>query len=387
VTPRRARRRVRILAAAAVAATLAGAAGAAPPLPPAAKPVPPRTTAPNAATPNAATPNATVPNAAAARPASAGEPVTAAVAYASYQRGLYITAFAQGVEAAAAGEAAAMTLVGSLYANGAGVPRSMARASEWYSLASLHGDANGMVALAEILAEATDATRDRAAELIRRAADLGSPEARFRLGIGLLDGPNRAADLSTAARLIAAAAGAGNRDAQYAYALLLAGDELGRPDPTGAARWMGEAARAGYTDAEIEFAIMLANGRGVGRDIDAARRFLTRAAYKGNPIAQNRLARLNAAGLGGPIDLVEAARWHLTAKAAGLNDANLDLLVAGLTPAERLKVDLRLHAGLAPTDLPPRRFEIGDPALPRNDALGVFVPLPPGADITRSPTL
>ncbi|MBP0575157.1 hypothetical protein J8J27_31040, partial [Mycobacterium tuberculosis] len=82
----------------------------------------------------------------------------------------------------------------------------------------------------------------RAAALLRRAADFGDPDARFRLAIGLLESPERARVLKQAADLLAAAAAAGNRDAQYAYALLIGGDELGVPNPTAAATWMGEAA-------------------------------------------------------------------------------------------------------------------------------------------------
>jgi hypothetical protein len=187
-----------------------------------------------------------------------------------------------------------------------------------------------------------------------------------------------------AAELLAAAAAQGHQDAQYAYALIVGGDELGVPNPALAAHWMGEAARAGYTDAEIDYAIMLANGRGVPRDLAAAQRFLTRAAYKGNPIAQNRLAQMKAAGLGGPIDLVEAARWQTLARESGLGDARLETVVAGLTPEERLKLDLRLRLGLTPTDMPPGRFTTAPPSRPRDDALRTFQPLPPGADLMRA---
>jgi TPR repeat protein len=74
------------------------------------------------------------------------------IAYGTFQRGLYITAFAEATEAAANGDGAAMTLIGMLYSNGFGVPRSPARAAEWYALATVYGDVRAMVALAGQLA-------------------------------------------------------------------------------------------------------------------------------------------------------------------------------------------------------------------------------------------
>ena len=56
-----------------------------------------------------------------------------------------------------------------------------------------------------------------------------------------------------------------------------------------------------------------------------------------NAVAQNRLARCYANGAGVETNLVEAAKWHLIAKAAGETDANLDKIVAKLSKADRAK--------------------------------------------------
>jgi uncharacterized protein len=63
------------------------------------------------------------------------------------------------------------------------------------------------------------------------------------------------------------------------------------------------------------------------------------AAEKGNPVAQNRLARLYANGLVYKKDRVEAAKWHLLAREAGASDFDLDILLAELTPEERLAAE------------------------------------------------
>jgi TPR repeat protein len=51
------------------------------------------------------------------------------------------------------------------------------------------------------------------------------------------------------------------------------------------------------------------------------------------------LARCYANGAGVEKDLVEAAKWHLIAKAAGEEDETLDKLVAKLGKADRAKAE------------------------------------------------
>jgi hypothetical protein len=92
---------------------------------------------------------------------------------------------------------------------------------------------------------------------------------------------------------------------------------------------------------------MLFNGIGVAKDETASARLFLKAAYRNNPVAQNRVARLLATGRGIPKDVVEAMKWHLLARAAGLKDSWLDGELAKLTPEERLKVEqiLRQYVG------------------------------------------
>jgi TPR repeat protein len=80
---------------------------------------------------------------------------------------------------------------------------------------------------------------------------------------------------------------------------------------------------------------MLFNGTGVSVDERAAARLFLRAADKGNPIAQNRIARLYQSGRGIPPDSIEAAAWHLAARAQGLDDPVLDQLLDRLKPEQQ----------------------------------------------------
>ena len=67
----------------------------------------------------------------------------------------------------------------------------------------------------------------------------------------------------------------------------------------------------------------------------AAGEYLTKAARKNSAPAQSRLALMYALGKGIKADPVEAARWHLIAKAGGANDQYLDDYVRKLKPADR----------------------------------------------------
>jgi TPR repeat protein len=68
------------------------------------------------------------------------------------------------------------------------------------------------------------------------------------------------------------------------------------------------------------------------------------AAEQGNPVAQNRLARLYANGAAVPADPVQAAKWHLLAREAGVSDFTLDLMLAKLTPEQRAAADKAAEA-------------------------------------------
>ena len=83
--------------------------------------------------------------------------------------------------------------------------------------------------------------------------------------------------------------------------------------------------------------MILFRGHGVPPDQKHGAQLFRAAAEKGVAVAQNRLARCYAHGAGVETNLVEAAKWHLIAKAAGETDDNLDKIVAKLSKADRAK--------------------------------------------------
>ena len=56
-------------------------------------------------------------------------------------------------------------------------------------------------------------------------------------------------------------------------------------------------------------------------------------------LAQNRAARLLAAGRGVQTNLVEAMKWHLLARNAGIQDAWLDGRLTQLSASQRATVE------------------------------------------------
>src|SRR5829696_1458812 len=84
-------------------------------------------------------------------PAPAGVPSSPSLvaAFTAYQRGNYVTAFAEATRLAGDnGDPKAMALLGELYSNGAGVPQDYKKAAEWFALAAERGDAAASFALA-----------------------------------------------------------------------------------------------------------------------------------------------------------------------------------------------------------------------------------------------
>jgi TPR repeat protein len=84
---------------------------------------------------------------------------------------------------------------------------------------------------------------------------------------------------------------------------------------------------------------MLFKGEGVPADEARAAKLFRHAAEQGNPIAQNRLARLYANGVVVKADPVQAAKWHLLARGAGVSDFTLDLMLARLTKEQRAEAE------------------------------------------------
>ncbi len=286
-------------------------------------------------------------------------------AYGAYQRGYYLTALELALPRAEEGDAAALTLIAELYANGLGVPQNAERAASWYQLASDRGDRLATFELGMRYQEGVGVERDRtrAAELFAKAAEAGYIPAKYNMALLHVEGVYAPPNLVRAAELMREAAEAELPEAQYDYGSMLIEGAGVLPDPEEGARYIGLAAEQGLPDAQVDFATLLYLGQGLPQNIEAAVDYYRRAAEQGNPVAQNRYAKLLAVGEGTAIDLEAAAMWRSLSRRQGLSDPALDRLLVSI-PADalaRAEERARFWPGLPPT-APSAATEASEPA-------------------------
>jgi hypothetical protein len=141
--------------------------------------------------------------------------------------------------------------LGQAYEAGAGVPRDLDLAAQWY----------------------------------QRAVNLGSPQAQYMVGRINAEGAGVPQSDEKAARMFAKAAVQGYAPAQYRLGRAFANGEGVRLDRLWAGRWYGKAARLGNVDAQFAYGVMLASGRDIPRDLGLAHALLTLAKGQGVTLA------------------------------------------------------------------------------------------------------
>ncbi len=284
-------------------------------------------------------------------PRADGKP--ADLAFGAYQRGNFLVALREAERRLDENtrDAAAMTLIGVIYRDGAATGKNDLEASRWFRLASNLGDPQAAYELGVLLLQGANGLpkdRDAAKAQFERAAAQNQGGALYNLGVMALDDADgRKPDFAAAAQYFLRAAKAGNDDGAYSYGVMLREGRGVPRDMAEGARWLERASDAGIIAGQVEFAIMLFNGQGVPKDQARAVAILKVAAAKGNPIAQNRLAHLYADGVVVGRDLARAAAWNAFAKSGGLQDQSLDVATANLTPEERSRFTRIVRGTLA----------------------------------------
>ncbi len=261
-------------------------------------------------------------------------------AYGAYQRGLFLTAMEKALPRAQLGDAAAQTLIGELLAGGLGVKKDPKAAAFWYKQAADHGDAGAMFRYAILLVEGEVVKRDKAKadELMTRAADAGNASAQFnhaQVLVGAHPGPE---GLKLALPYYEKSARQGIADAQYAVAeIYMALPELGDDRKDKALYWIERAARAGFDTAQLDLGLWLVNGTAGPRNAAAGFKWLKVAALQGNISAANKVAHLLINAIGTRPDPVEAAKWYVISRRAGLADPELEDFFLGIEDDKQAK--------------------------------------------------
>ncbi len=272
-------------------------------------------------------------------------------AFGAYQRGFYQTALedAQKRLANDPNDAASLTLLGQIYTEGVAVPRDLPRAADYYRRGATRGDTNAAFALGVALLEGRGVAVDRAEarKLFETAAARNHPGALYNLGVISIES-QAAPNFAAAVTFFRRAADAGSADAAYSLGILYKQGRGVERDDKQAVSWFKRAADESNVPALVEYGIMAFNGAGMTADESAAVRAFLKAAQKNNPVAQNRAARLLVAGRGIASDPVEGLKWHVLARSAGVTDQWLDAQLATLNNNQRnaLEEAVRKFSGM-----------------------------------------
>jgi TPR repeat protein len=215
--------------------------------------------------------------------------------------------------AAAAGNARAEWGLGSLYAQGRGVPRDAKLAATWFRKAAKHGDREAQFALGSLYLTGVGATQDAfyAVGWFRKAAEHGHAEAQYQLGRMCMSGKGVPVDVALGASWLRKSAEQGFPPAQRELGNLLQngwGSKVEK-DPKAAFEWTSKAAEQGDAEAQYDVCIDYRFGDGVPPDQDVARTWCRKSAEQGYADAQYQL------GLLSPDDA--ALVWYRKAAAQG----------------------------------------------------------------------
>ncbi|WFU46999.1 tetratricopeptide repeat protein [Sinorhizobium terangae] len=259
-------------------------------------------------------------------------------AYGAFQRGYYLTAMDLALPRAQLGDPAAQTLVASILEQGLGVARNAKEAAFWYGQAANNGDPAAMFKYALILVEGRYVKRDRkkSEELMKKAADLGNASAQFNYGQTLVADMPGEKGLKAAMPYYEKSAEQGIADAQYALSQIYINvDGIEENKRARAREWLLRAARAGFDTAQLDIAIWFVEGIAGDRNLEEGFAWMKRAAEGGNVVAQNRLSHLYVNAIGTRPDPVEAAKWYVLSRRAGLKDDALEDFYLGLNETQQ----------------------------------------------------
>lgn len=194
-------------------------------------------------------------------------------------------------------------LVGQLLIDGFDIPRDEERGARLMEAASNNEGAAGFhYNLAMLYVQGTGVVKDdrRAAELLKKAANLGHAGAQFELGRALYDGRGIEKDVGEAARYCWLAFEQDYEDAT-------------KWADSAAADWFRTAAEKGDAEAQFRLASLILKNNGPHGDNKQAIAFLTQSAEQGHHCAQMYLGVLYANGIGTTRNPMISEQWFSAA--------------------------------------------------------------------------
>lgn len=154
--------------------------------------------------------------------------------------------------AAKQGDATAQVALGSMYAEGKGVPKNEREALKWLGLAAKQGHANAQNLLGIMYMSGRGVVKNdkEAVRLFRLSADQGNAGALSLLSLMYLSGQGVKKDGVEALRLLRLSAEKGHPPSQTRLGSWYLEGKNVKKDEVEAAKWLGMAAKSGYPEAK-----------------------------------------------------------------------------------------------------------------------------------------
>ena len=212
----------------------------------------------------------------------------------AYDRGKDIEELKRFRQLAEEGHQWAQRRLGSMYADGKGVPQDYEEAVKWYRLAAAQGNAPAQFSMGMAYEKGQGVPQDfeEAAKWYRLAAAREDDWAQMRLGWFYAEGRGVPQDYREAAKWYRLAAAQGNVQAQSGLGLAYEKGQGVPQDYAEAVKWYRLAAAQGDPSAQTKLGLLYANGTGVRQDFIRAHLWLSLAAAasgdSGNTAAKNR---------------------------------------------------------------------------------------------------
>jgi TPR repeat protein len=218
-----------------------------------------------------------------------------------------------------AGDAAAQSLLATMYRSGVGVRRDYVQAVAWYRKAAEQGDAKAEEGLGAMYQYGAGIERDPAQAIAwyRKAAEQGNADAANNLGSIYDAGTGVPQDSAQAMAWYEKAAAQDNANAEYNLATMYQKGRGVARDLSQAAAWFEKAAAHGVARAQNELGVMYRDGDGVPKDLKQGADWFQKAAKQGYALAQDNLGWAYQYGQGVPINDFQAMAWYQKAAVQG----------------------------------------------------------------------
>ena len=251
----------------------------------------------------------------------------------------------------------------------------------WLRVAADNGSAEAKykLGICYFFGEGVTKNYAEAVKWFRKAADQGDVDAQYMLGVCYSYGEGVAKNPAEAVKWIRKAADQGSADAQYSLGKCYYNGYGVAKNPAEAVKWWRKAADQGIAKAQYNLGLCYYNGYGVSEDHAEAMKWYRKAADQGYADAQSSLGVCYLDGDGVPEDNAEAVKWFR--KAADQGDAKAQLMLGvcysdgyGVTknPAEAVKWTRKAaDQGLAPAQYYLGGFYHDGEGVPKNPAEAV----------------